>query len=82
MTWDPRCGSEAGEKAHRYRKEPVCNECRRAAAHARKARKLRTQGPPRPHHNEHCPGCGWYMKVEWNGLRCVNDACATVGVCI
>jgi WhiB family redox-sensing transcriptional regulator len=34
----PQCGSEAGAAAHRRRKEPLCDHCRREAAWARARR--------------------------------------------
>jgi hypothetical protein len=81
-TWDVRCGTEAGYKAHRRRNEDSCSFCLVAQNKATNDRRKRRKGGiSLPHHDEHCPGCGYFLKVEWSGMSCVNQDCSTVGVC-
>jgi hypothetical protein len=73
-TWDMRCGTEAGAKAHSRRGEKWCAACRKAelVAHQRRRDML----PKKPHHQTHCPACGAFAKLgDFESIICT--ACGT-----
>ncbi len=64
MTYDLRCGTEAGEIAHRRRGEKPCASCRAEKNRKRAERRVRKGVWGEHWYTPHCPSCGRFCNPD------------------